>query len=246
MKAAFAYDAGNQDGTIGGAELTMLGFAADAPVELTSVEEADVVVVGNCTSFGPELIGRLRGKRVVRYHNDLARHEHPELRSWLERNATHIFTSPMHQAKYGLEGVWPNVPPALDLDSFKPPRQSRKRRKGTCSIACWQNPGKGANELFEWAQTNGEVDVYGTGEFVPNLNLKGPVEPGQVAQTLWRYERFVFLPSAPEPFGRCTVEAWAAGCKVVVNGNVGALHYIRREAHKLESAHEDFWGIVCG
>lgn len=251
VKVAFLYDPGNADGTLGGAELTMREFMEAAPegVEVAEVEEADAVVVGNCTSFSADIIDSLRGKRITRYHHDLARHEHPELCEWLEQNATHIFTSPLHQMKYGLNGVWPNIPPAIDLSRFQPNRQSRRhgKREGNVSIACWQNAGKGAQLLYEWSERNGLVDIYGTGNFAPfgeTLSYKGPLDPGQVPEVLWGYERFIFLPSAVEPFGRSVVEAWSAGCKLTVNANVGARYWLEENPEGLESAARDFWSVV--
>lgn len=253
MRAAFVADQGNADGTIGGAELTMREFALAARdnVQLVdSLDKADAVIVGNCVSFSPQIVEQLAGKRVVRYHNDLARHEHPQLREWLEHHATHVFTSPLHQRLYDLDGDWPNVPPPIDLSAFRPSREHRRhgKRAGACAVAPWQNPGKGQHLLAEWANENGVVDVYGTGPYVPHgigLRYCGPLKPEEVAATLWQYETFVHLPTAPEPFGRAVVEAWAAGCKLVVNEQVGALHYLLREPEKLESAAADFWQLVC-
>lgn len=253
MNVAILADPGNADGTIGGAELTMREFALAAPDHVTLVEDpadADTVLIGNCTIFSASLIGDLEGKRVVRYHHDLARHEDPALREWLERNAAHVFTSPLHQRLYGLAGDWPNVPPAIDLNACRPPRTVRRKgkRAGACSIGSWQGPGKGQQLLREWSDLNGPVDVYGTGVYTPhapNLNVIGPLDPEQVSETLWRYERFVHLPTAPEPFGRCVVEAWAAGCELVVNRQVGALHYIENDQEALRTAAADFWDFAC-
>jgi hypothetical protein len=250
MNVAFLYDPGNADGTLGGAELTMREFANAAPAHVTLTDDladADTVVVGNCVTFPPNLILSLAGKRVVRYHHDLARHEHPDLREWLERCAEHVFTSPLHRRLYGLEGEC--IPPAVDLAAFRPSRQQRRhgKRGGACAIAPWQNPGKGQHMLREWSDKHGPVDVYGTGHLVPqgpDLNYCGPLEPSDVAGTLQRYERFVHLPTAPEPFGRAVVEAWAAGCGLVVNRLVGALHYIREDPERLTSDGEDFWRLV--
>ena len=61
---------------------------------------------------------------------------------------------------------------------------------------------------------------------------------------LFSYETFVFLPTEPEPFSRTTVEAWAAGCKLVVNRNIGALHWIENDPQALSTASERLWGIV--
>ena len=53
------------------------------------------------------------------------------------------------------------------------------------------------------------------------------------------------LPTEPEPFGRAVVEAWAAGCQLVVNGLVGAVHYLQHDPGALETAAADFWAVVC-
>lgn len=252
MKVAVLYDPGNADGTKGGAELTMEEYAAAMPVERCDVDEAETVVIGNCVTFGADLIDALRGKRVVRVHHDLARHENPDLRRWLNANADHTFCSPLHQElydfRYGVNRTWPNIPPAIDLAAFKPPRQSRRNREGAVAIGAWQNYGKGQQLLAEWADANGGLTVYGTGPLpplAPSIKLEGPLEPSKVAQTLWGYETFVHLPTAPEPFGRGVAEAWAAGCHIVTNSLVGARYWIEEAPDKLATAAEDFWGYVC-
>lgn len=258
MNVAFVYDDGNADGSKGGAELTMEGFAACCPPEVafTDLEEADIVVVGNCVQFGPDLIGQLEGKKVWRYHHDLARHENAELRAWLDENARHIFTSPLHRHRYGIQ--WDHgrndchvIPPALDLERFRPNREARRHpdRDGVCSVASWQNPGKGASLIEAWARENETVvNVYGPGHFGPNgpfvVHRYGDCPQDELARRLKTYERFVFLPLAPEPFGRCVVEAWASGCELVVNENIGALWFIREHPEKLESAGKDFWELI--
>lgn len=248
MSVAFVFDQGNADGSVGGAELTLREFAAAG--ETCDLSDAETVVVGNCVTFGPELIDDLKSKRVIRYHNDLARHENDELRKWLNANATHIFTSPLHQELYGLDGAWPNIPPAVDLRRFRVSRQSKRngKRSGAVCIASFQNHGKGAQLLAEYAKANGGLTVYGTGSCVPgspDIDFQGPLPYEKVQNVLWEAETFVHLPTAIEPFGRAVVEAWAAGCRLVINGNVGARHWIENEPGKLESASEDFWKVVC-
>lgn len=236
-------------GYVGGAELTMEEFRAAAPVgvEFGPVAEADTVVVGNCVSLDPEATKALRGKKVIRYHHDLARHEHPTVRAWFERHATHIFTSPLHQRHYDIDGVWPNIPPALDLERLR--QAVNGTRKGTCTVASWRNPGKGGQLLREFSDRSGPIYVYGGGPFVPqgpNIVQMGELEAPDVAAVLHRYETFVFLPSVIEPFGRSVVEAWAAGCSVLVNRLVGARHWIEEEPEGLEKAAQRFWEVVCG
>lgn len=251
MRVSFLYDPGNQDGTLGGAELTMREFIDAAPdnVEVVDGWDADVFVVGNCVTMGTALISHIshhQGQKVFRYHHDLARHENPALRNWLDDNAEHIFTSPLHKQKYGRHGHV--IPPAIDLDAYRPTRQAKRHRKNACSIGAWQNPQKGQHLLREWSErANTPLDVYGTGAYVPvgpTLDYKGPLDPDKVAQTLWGYEFFVFLPNVIEPFGRCVVEAWAAGCEVITNNNVGARHFIDNDPDALETAAEDFWWLV--
>jgi hypothetical protein len=249
MNVAILADAGNADGTLGGAELTMREFALAAPDHVTLTDDptgADVVVIGNCVTLHPDITRDLIDKRVIRYHNDLARHEHRVLREWLEDHATHVFTSPLHQRLYGLKGDHQNVPPPVDRDAFTPPDGCE--RGGAVAIAPWQNPGKGQQILREWSDTHEPVDVYGAGAYTPhgpNLRQCGPLAPEDVPAVLWQYERFVFLPTAPEPFGRTVIEAHYAGCDLVVNRQVGALHYLEREPEKLATAAEDFWDLVC-
>lgn len=241
-------DAGNLDGTLGGAELTMSEFRRAAPegVEVV-VEDAETIVVGNCTSFDGTLIGDLEDKRVIRYWNDVDPNSDPKLRRWLLDNAVNIFTSPLHVERFPHEVEDPLiVPPPVRLDEFRPTRQVRKNteRKGAVAIGAYQNPGKGGRALAEWAVANGGLDIYGTGSYIPADYYLGPLDYGDVAKTLWQYETFVHLPTDLEPFGRAVVEAWAAGCELVVNGNVGAVHWIQHEPEKLETAAEDFWNVV--
>lgn len=252
MKVAFVSDPANADGTIGGAELTLSEFAAAAPegVELSPMDEAQAVVVGNCVTFGESLRSRLSGKRVVRYFNDLD--PVGNLRDWFLENATCIFTSPLHLERFpGEPADHRLIPPAVPLSDFYPPRQHRRngKRKGTVSVATWQNPGKGAPLVERWAQEHGPVAVYGTGPWHPvgpNIVFCGPLEYRQIPQVLWGFERFLFLPTAVEPFGRSVVEADAAGCELVVNRNVGATYWLNEKPLSIETAASKFWEVVCG
>lgn len=245
MRVGWLHD---NPGYLGGAELTMAEFKAAAPEGVTVVDPrvedtvyVETAVVGNCTSFGPDLIDKLRGKKVIRYHHDLARHENAELREWLERNATHIFTSPLHQKRYGLDGVWPNIPPALDLDHFR--RYANQNHRAGAVCVGRMAYGKGLELLAEYPEP---VDVYSSVPIVSEGNARYRGSTADVAQTLSRYQRFVFLPAAIEPFGRSVVEAWAAGLDLVINRNVGARYWIEENPEGLETAAADFWRVVLG
>lgn len=230
-------------GYIGGAELTQAEFKAAAPdgVEIVDCPPGSVdptceqYVVHNHWTYADADLANLSG-RVVRYYHDV--------RPLRVKPDVAIFCSPLQRKRMGMEGHV--IPPPLKAQDFKPPRQSKKRREGTCSIAGWRNPGKGAQYVEDWARENGLVDVYGGGAFYPQgLGVKyhGPIEPDKIAQTLWQYRTFLFLPFELEPFSRTVAEAHFAGCEIVTNHLIGALHWLE-QPEKIESAAEDFWTVV--
>lgn len=256
MKVAWLHDQGNADGTKGGAEYTMDWFRELAPNGIEFDPDGETVVIGNCVTIQPKILDEIAGKRVIRYHHDLSYAEDAALRYWLDGNAINVFTSPLHLEKYRFEVEARHdplvIPPFVDLNSFRPNRQMRRngKRNGIVTVASWQNAGKGAQLVSETLFRQGlEADCYGPGYFTPygdHVHKKGPVDPDKLPQILWQYEQFIFLPTAVEPFGRCVVEAWAAGCEVLTNDLVGSRHFIENDAKALQTAAQDFWEVVCG
>lgn len=243
----------DRPGYLGGAELTQQEFrcAAPADVEIVECPPGDVAsgldhyVANNVTQY--ELDDLVRVSSVTWYHHDLSCWIDPGVRRLLDDRAQHIYCSPIQRDRYGIKGKC--IPPYLDRDRYRPTRQIRRNRSGVCSIAAWRNPGKGGQALSEWAQANGPVDVYGPGPLAPQgpgIDYRGEVEPNEVAQILLRYETFVFLPFDLEPFCRCVAEAWASGCKLIVNGNIGAAYWIENEPSAMGTAREAFWEVACG
>lgn len=242
-------------GYIGGAELTQASFREAAPggVEIVDCPVGGVVpgldryVAHNVPLHTMADVEAITAP-VVKYQHDQWPVGEPGVRAWFLRNAKFIFCSPLHRERFPWGADGPAIPPPLEPDDFKPPRQSRRRREGICSIAGWRNQGKGAQYIEEWAADNGPVDVYGGGAFSPrglNVHYRGELAPDRVAQTLWGYERLVFLPFELEPFCRTVAEAHFAGCEVITNQLIGALYWLERP-DELRSAAEDFWGVVCG
>ena len=239
-------------GYVGGAELTQQEFRAAAPegVEIIdcppgAVEVGlDGYVANNVVHYTAEDIVQTDGA-LIWYHHDLSPWIRSEVREWLDVRATHIYCSPAQRDRYGTSG--PCIPPALDLDRYRPTRQAKRNREGAVSIAQWRNPGKGAQRIVEWAAENEPIDVYGPGDFIPagdGIDYRGELAADGVASVLLNYATFVFLPTELEPFCRTVAEAWASGCRLVVNRQIGALWWITEAPEKLQTAAENFWEAV--
>jgi len=232
----------------GGAELTQAEFRRCAPenVEIIdclpgeTVAGLEAYVLHNHTTYSPDDLSLLRGTRTVRYYHDVRDYGLPAHES--------ICCSPIQAERMGFDQVH-HVPPPIDLQAFRPTRQQRRHseRSGACCVGAFMNPGKAGYRVAVWADENEPVDVFGFGAYLPqgpNINYCGPIERGQLPTVLSGYERFVFLPTSIEPFGRCVVEAWAAGCEIVTNNLVGARYWLEERPEALETAAEDFWNLV--
>jgi glycosyltransferase involved in cell wall biosynthesis len=162
-----------------------------------------------------------------------------------------VFTSPLHRDRFphAVPDGSRLVPPALALGRYAPATSGkRKRPRGACWLGSGQHGGKGVLQASEWAEANEPVDFWGHVALpeTARVRVKGPVPHDHVATILRLYQRFVFLPTHTEPFGRAVVEAWAAGCELIVNGNVGAVYWLQRQPDALDTASRDFWSIVEG
>jgi hypothetical protein len=260
-------DSGNLDGTnLGGAEFTQAEFAAAAPdgadivfvphdadlETLASLAACDVVCCFNVGLYPQETLQVLAGYhadggRVIRYWNDVAPHGDHDLTRWFVNNATSVFCSPLHYQRFPwVDGAIDHelIPPPVDLDRFREAAaRSNGNRKGVVSVAAWRGWGKTPYLSFEWARRAGvDIDFYGGGATAPAGSKHVPYD--ELPDLLARYGTFVYLPSQLEPFCRTVVEAWAAGCRVVTNGLVGATYWVRECPHRLDSAGEDFWKLV--
>lgn len=242
MRVAWLQD---DPGYLGGAELTARELRAAAPDGVEIVDqppgappaEADVAVVHNCMTYRPE--DKPQG-RVVRFVHD---HRGPGPIDSEHR----IFYSPLQREHLGLEGTC--IPAPLNRERFAPSRQVRRngKREGAVSIGTFGHPGKGGQLLREWSDANGPLHLYGAGPFKPqgpNLVQHDPVPFERVPTTLWGYRRFVHLPTEVEAYGRGVAEAWAAGCDLVINGNVGARYWIEENPGAIDTAASDFWEYV--
>jgi glycosyltransferase involved in cell wall biosynthesis len=239
-------------GVRGGAELTSAEFRAAVPegVEVVDcphgavIEGLDVYVIQNCVLYDMADLEAVRIENVVKYWHDVGPHLQPEVRQWLDVNASSICCSPL-QAKFmePATTVVGHVPPPVNLSRFEDAAARQNgNRKGSVSVGSWRNYGKAPHRVAEWGAQNGGVDFYGGGMFAPGESREIPYE--SMPELLASYERFVFLPSVLEPFGRVVAEAWAAGCEIVTNDLVGAKWWITERPEAIETAAEDFWKVV--
>jgi hypothetical protein len=246
MKVGWLID---NPGYRGGAEFTADEFRAAAPEDVEVVDcppgsidyDCDLYIVHNAVHYYRDELSDLKGKRVIKYAHDLFPHSPRGSREWLEQNAEWVFCSPAQKERMGLKGIC--IPPPLDIRANRSQRRNGKR-EGTCSIAQWRNPGKGAGLVAEYARQWGQVDVWGPGDYIPRgpgIHYCGEVPPEVIPDTLALYETFVFLPFDFEPFCRTVVEAHYAGCSLVVNDMIGARYYLEENPDALLNASQNFW-----
>lgn len=247
MRVGWLHDGGNLDGTRGGAELTQDEFRAAAPkgVEVVDcpaggvVEGLDAYVAHNVVFYSADDLRAADGP-LFKYWHDVGPHIRPDVAEELNARARHICCSPLQRDYLGLKAEL--IPPPVDLERFRAARsQNGVVREGIVALGPWMNYAKNPGPVFEWAQGQ-LVDFYGSGPLAPQGARAVPYD--HLPELLTRYETFVHLPLAIEPFGRGVVEAWAAGCRVITNKLVGARWWIEEQPTKLDTAADDFWKLV--
>jgi glycosyltransferase involved in cell wall biosynthesis len=244
----------------GGAELDSELLIAAAPDDIVVTvlppddTEASVgtdgFIVGNCTQYKPDCIETLYHAPVIKRVYDVWPHGDETLKRWLLDNSRAIIpVNPTQMERAHLETnakVVP-IPCAVDLTAFRLD-WGVQQRAGYVWIGRLYE-GKGIAPLARWAEKQKiQIDVYGYGPEVGmvdgNLRYCGEVQPDRVASVLARYETFVFLPTQFDPCPRSVIEAWAAGCKLVLNRNVGTLWWLENNEAALLNAAETFWTTV--
>ena len=234
---------------VGGAELTQAEFRAAAPDDVEIIDcptgsvtrGLDRYAVHNCVTYTPEDLAAIQDAPAIKYYNDVGTWLRDDRRKVLQEHARAVCVSPLQAEYMGLRDA-ALIPPPVDLDRFEQAAAGvNGDRRGTVSVASWRNLGKAPHRAAEWAADHGGLDFYGDGPFAPVGSQ--PVAYDRMPGLLARYETFVFLPTVIEPFGRLVVEAWAAGCALVVNDLVGARYWIDRP-DAIRSAATDFWALV--
>ena len=245
----------------GGAELTQAEFRAAAPAGVEVVDcppdgleglaGCDVACVHNSVTYPPETVDALAGRPVLRYWHDLARAGgagRPGARPLGARardERLHLAAAPrpLPAPASNARATW-SLPRSTSRAFGRSAPQAERRLLARLGDARRQGARPGVR-VGRGERAGGLLGRSPPERRRPRraIKVKGLVPPEYVPEILARYERFVFLPTTVEPFGRAVVEAWAAGCELIVNRNVGALHWLEHP-DGLSTAAADFWRLV--
>jgi len=262
FRVGWLADPGQVGGIIGGAELSAQALAAAAPewAEVIPMNPwgvrpgCDVYVVQNCTTYSADVIPVLARAPVVKCVRDYWPDGDPALRDWLLANsAVLVFDSPPHwdAFPFAVGAAAVVVPPPVDLLRFY---LAAGKQSGPRQGVIWLGqmfPHKGVDRAVAWAREHRTVvDFYGAGPSCPGneqfVRVMGQIAPSQVPATLARYRSFLFMPRWVEPFGKAVIEAWAAGCELILDGEIGATWFLENDTHAVREAAQRFWQVVEG
>jgi len=250
----------------GGAQLTneLMIRAAPPWAEVVrcwpgGMRPADAYILNNVKRFSQEELEAACSRPYVKYEHDYWDCPQPWQREWIgpvyagARGA--LFLSPLHRDSFlRLSGVRPKrmacVPSPIDVETFRAARRRAGKRRGVVWLGEFQ-PHKGVMEACRWAARHEPVDFYGWGPlkpFGPGVRFLGRLPCERVPGVLARYEKLLFLPRWPEPFGRVVAEAKLAGCELICSPNVGALSWGWRTLEEWEEgvgeAPQRFWQVM--
>lgn len=244
----------------GGAEMSAdaLVKAAPAGVEMLFVppeeepsQECDAFLVFNCATYPADTRHYLEGKPIVNRVADYWPHGDADLRAWLlEWAKVTVFSSKGHYDHFPhTVGTKVKLCPApVDVAEFQRAAGESIHREDMM----WMGQmfaHKGLQDAVIWAEYHERrVDFFGEGPLRPResrfCRYAGVVPYEDVPDLMATYEGFIHLPSWYEPFGRTVIEAWAAGCKLFVNNNIGAMWWLQNEIDAVRDGAGMFWKIV--
>jgi len=256
-------------GIVGGAELSSATLRHNAPDWAEVVlcppnkrpptDEISLFLLQNVVTYGSRWVPELARRPVIRQFRDPNYAGSALLRRWLLDNAELLlFSSPMQMDAFEYPSELPArmVPPPVNVQRFKAAALPPGQREGNVFVGrC--DVFKGAHVAVDWAiRENQPLDLYGMkgmnggsfldfGDLPDTIRFHGQVPYEQMPDILGRAKRLVFFPSWPEAFGRAVVEAWAAGCELVVNGRIGSLWWIQEHPEALEQGVKMFWDAVA-
>ena len=262
MKIGWLHD---DFGMVGGSELSERTLRAGAPEwaeivtcppQLRPPDDIEAFIIQNCATYPRKWREVFEGKPIVKHCRDSWWAGSITLRRWiLDHAALLLFSSRMQEETY--EHAHDSakvaiVPPPVNLDWFKDAALPEDQRQDAIWVGR-ADPGKGLHLSCDWAwRTATPLDIYGdmnikyldVREFGGLVTYHGKV-PYEVLPGIYGRARiFHFTPVHIEPFARTVVEAWAAGCELIVEGRVGALEWIAERPDDIGRGVEMFWQEV--
>ena len=217
-------------------------------------QDLDCFVIQNSTTYSERWIEELCRRPVIRHVRDPWFAGSALLRRWILDNAAlMIFSSQVQVDAFGYKFDRPTVliPPPVDVIRFRQAARPLGERRGSVFVGR-VDVYKGAQKAIDWALRTGEPlaligeQMMPFGPLPPYIRLLGKAPYDEMPSILGLAERLVFMPEWPEAFGRAVVEAWAAGCELLVEGRVGAMQWIENEPDRLgiEGPVAEFWDAV--
>ncbi len=157
----------------------------------------------------------------------------PRWRPILQESALIVWLSPLH--RWSWLWAYPELrthPYALAPSPVDAKRFYAMREPRTGALAI--NAGikyKGADAFLKWAEGNPLMRITLAGgkeddvNLPPNVEFIGYVPQAKLNELYNKHEFFWHCPPTVGPFDRTVAEAYLAGCKLIVNRNVGATSY---------------------
>ena len=254
-------------------EHIIAGFKLGHEIEIVlpggAIPPSDLTIISNAQGFPIELLSKIPTKYIFFLHDYWGlckwRLHYPMLEKCkncylkprflplLQKSLLNIFLSPLHRESWLF--TYPEleshnfalIPSPINVSEFCDLHQERA---GMLAIHAGLKF-KGYDRFKEFAEERHPlpIDLIGDieGPLPPNVKSIEGVPYYEMNALYNKYETFVHLPTTPQPFERTVAEAYLSGCKVITNGNVGALSWEffnkgRNEvARALSSSSKKFW-----
>src|SRR3972149_1887129 len=208
-------------------------------IDAEYIADADLVISFGIKRYPDQSLGGRAGHpRHVHVVQDWWEPQQPQSqwRNQVIESATRvIFTSPLHDERY-VRLYQPKrirssiVPFPLSANDYAPARVELEGRSAVLWCLPW-HPDYGNDIMIRWArQESQDVDAYGlavpTGEISARVRGCGKIALDAAAPTFRQYDKFIYFPRTPVPFGFTFLLAYLLGLEVSYSGEIGCLSYV--------------------